>query len=170
MGQRQRSPSASVDQDVSASETDDGATSFLCTPTNTSILTYLISAHGIPAGSTIKSVTIQVKVLKLDPADALTREAVRIGSTNYTNGTAFSPTAQNVNELSTGWVMTTNPATGVAWTLSDLTSLETWIYKENTAGERCTYIPMTIDYTAAATGPVDIPAMTQTFVGTGVFF
>lgn len=63
-----------------------GASNCIYSPTNTSIVTYLVSAHGIPVGSTIDSDTIGMKVPKLDPVDALTREAVRIGSTNCTNG------------------------------------------------------------------------------------
>lgn len=125
--------------------TDDGATTALYSPTSGHIISFNMTAHGISSGATINSVTVGNKVLKLDPVSALTRTILRVGSTNY-EGSNFDPTTNGAYQETTTQY-TTNPATSAAWTVSDLSSIQAGIKKENSAGERVTYIYIDIDYT-----------------------
>lgn len=129
--------------------TNDGNTSFIYTPTSGSQVSYPMTSSGL-VSETINSVTFYNVVSKPDPVDALTRVLVRVGGTNYTSGN-FSPSIVNTYETAS-WMLTTNPSNGLAWTVSDFTSWQVGVHKENGVGENCTYIYAVIDYTGGGGG------------------
>ena len=120
--------------------------------------TFKKPASGIPAGSTINSVTVysRGKVIATPGGlKAYWTESLLIGGTLYNGTVSHQDTAWTTR--STVW--RTNPATGAAWTLSDVEALEFGAYLNDTydAGGNETWAQVTavwlvIDYTPPPAG------------------
>jgi len=142
--------------------TNDGDTTNIYTPTTDSVVTYPTTSAGLTT-ETINSVTVYMYVRPLDPnVDANTAAMLYIGSTLYQGATNTVNTATPTVYTLVSNTWTTNPATGLAWTVSDLTAMEIGIKKvasTGTYGERCTQIYGVVDYSAAATVSKNSPGM-----------
>lgn len=119
--------------------------------------TFLKPSSGIPAGSTINSVTVYSNGLVVPTAAGVKvvwNEALLVGGTLY-KGASHNYTSWTTT--STTW--TTNPKTGAAWTLSDVENLEFGVYgadRYDTIGNetwaQVTAVWLVIDYTPPPTG------------------
>jgi hypothetical protein len=133
---------------VAKLSTDDGGTTAVYSPTSNDVFRFSVDASPVPSGSTIASVTVGAKILKLDPVDALTRNQLYIGGNTYEAGN-FSPSTNAVYETAT-YQLTSNPSNGQPWTTADLAAMNIGVRKENSAGERATFLFADVDYTGGA--------------------
>lgn len=131
--------------DYTRVQSDDGDTTRLYTPTSGSTRTFAISDTSGLSGATINSVTVYAKVRNLNPIDSNNQLGVRISGVNY-----FSADKTNNGEtyVLISHAMTTNPATGLAWTTSDIDSAEIAIRKNDAIGTGLTYMYAEVDYTS----------------------
>jgi hypothetical protein len=128
--------------------------------------TFLKPLSGIPAGSTINSVTVYSngRVVPTPRGSKVTwAEALLVGGTLY-KGSSHNFTSWTTT--SAAW--TTNPNTGAAWTLSDIEALEFGVFGQDrydTAGNESwaevTAVWLVVDYTPP-------PAGVQHFIGDGL--
>lgn len=111
---------------------------------------YAIPTSGIPAGSTINSVTIFWRAEKVQIAS-------RAGSGKPSLRTNAATSDGTGVTLTTSWITrsqawTMNPVTGVAWTLAEINALqigEALIFADIDYGySTCTQVYVVIDYTA----------------------
>ena len=134
----------SVDDPVGSP--DDGTTK-VYTPTANHLFSVTLQNTALTT-ETINKVTGTIRMYALDPISATVQMYVTVGGTDY-----FSDTKDTVNNNTTyvnfTYDWTTSPATGIAWTVSELNALVFGIKKINTAGMRCTQMYVSVDYTAA---------------------
>lgn len=130
-------------------QTDDGDTTRLYTPTNGSTRSLTHSAASV-SGATINSLTIFSKVRNLNPISSTSKLGVRIGGTNYLSGNI---TNTGSTYVLVSYVMTTNPATGTAWTEAAINSAEFVQQKSDGIGTAWTYMYGEVDYSASAPTP-----------------
>ncbi len=149
---------------VSAVGTDDGDTSYILTPGfNNTDQTFIVPGAGVPAGSTINSVTLNVVARNTDTSQKISLKVEKgTGSGNESNGPTLSLTGSYETYSR---VMATNPFTSVAWTLAEV---NTWtsrfgVRTENNPGTgRVTKIYVVVNYTAPT--PLTITASSDTMI------
>lgn len=125
-----------------------------CTATDTSGL----------AGVTINSFTEFARCRSLDPVSNTFQLGVKISGTDYWSTNFDTNPSTSYILFSKTW--TTSPATGSAWTTSELDAVEMGLKKTNTVGMGCTYMYGEVDYSAAAPAP----ATTSTPIAPGPTF
>lgn len=141
-------------QRVDEVSADDATTFLTATSSDTVGETYTISAHGIPGGSTINSVTLTMRVWCLDDPEKLSfaiQTDAEVGMVVFEEQAidpdawaTFSSTAQTVN-----------PGTSAPWTVAEIDALEIGTSPATGIGGlvRITQVYAVIDYDApAATG------------------
>jgi len=109
------------------------------------------SPQQIGAGDTINSLTIKINVRKTDAAGAaVARTQLKTGGTEYNGTTQALTTTYTVKSQ----VYTTNPKTGLPWTLDDIIAIQAGVGCrtdiELIASARCTQVWLEVDYTVAA--------------------
>jgi len=129
-------------------QSDDGDTTRLYTPTNNDVRQFAITNTSASSGATINSVTVYFKFRSLDPVSNTFQIGVRTGSTDYYSGNKDTVSSTSYILFSETW--TTNPNTGLAWTSSQIDSLEIGVKKTNGVGGAITFGYVEVDYTAAA--------------------
>lgn len=109
---------------------------------------YTIDASGVPSGAVISNVR-SINYSKRVGTGGATKAAIRIGGTNYL-GTSKSLTTSYSGAITfTDWA--TNPNSGVAWTVADMSSLQVGV--ESAPGPsdaRTTAVRIIITYTEPA--------------------
>ena len=108
--------------------------------------TYNLQNLSIPAGSTINNITVFERAIYYDTTHKAFYIIVRTNLADY-NGTKKSGLIA-LNSFNTTW--TTNPNTGVAWTISDINNLEVGAQiatVTSQGGINITQVYVTIDYT-----------------------
>ena len=139
---------------VAAVASNDGDTTFISSSAGSpSAQTFSFPGSGVPAGSTINSVTFTAQVKKGDsffPPQIQLRAQNASSTENdslghiISNDSAYAPIA---------WVMTTNPFTNTAWTLAEVNNWTTTFGVAKTDlglfGEtaQVTELSLTVDYT-----------------------
>lgn len=127
---------------------DDGTTK-VYSPVANQTFSVTLEDSGL-SGVTISKVTGHIRMYALDPVSATVQMYLTIGGTDY-----FSDTKDTVNNNTTyvnfTYDWSTNPATGLPWTISDVDALIMGIKKINTAGMRCTQMYVSVDYIAGIT-------------------
>jgi hypothetical protein len=102
---------------------------------------------------TIDSITLHARVRGIDPVPSAYNTCVRISSTNYHNADKNSGSSTSYIDQSD--VLTTNPATGLAWTISEVNALEAGVRRGSGGGQRITQYYVTVTYTAGGGGGGD---------------
>lgn len=115
------------------------------------------SAFSVPAGATINSVTVRWRAQRTAAGGLNVRSFLRVNGSNYFGSS---------QSVATTWgnfsaVYSTNPDTGIAWTVNDVNGTGSNPLQEfgaqslnMAAGEefQCTQIYIEVDYTPAAAG------------------
>lgn len=138
--------SANTGTRVGATQTNDGDSSYI--NTGTSVETFSFPGAGIPAGSTITSVTVA----------AIARGTASGASFQLVAENGGAPNANGAQALTTSYqtytrTMTTNPFTDSAWTLSEVNAWSTRFGVQaanNAASTRVTQVFVTVAYSAGA--------------------
>jgi len=137
-------------------ETSDGDSTYVYYLDSTEQLTrrdlYNLPDGIIPDGSTINSVTVYVVVRNVVSGRGVYATTIKTGGVVY-DGTLNVPLGTAWNTYSTTY--TTNPNTGVAWTISEIDALQIGIKmrgeyyppSEVYISGRCTQVYVVIDYT-----------------------
>lgn len=126
--------------------TDDGDTLYWNLTVVANPKTWAFTNPGLPAGSIIDSVTVYAKMKTVGSANT--------GTIMYYNGIASY--YGNTETLTASYVLyskmwTTNPATGVAWTESQVNAAEFGVNASAVgSGTSCTYIYVVVAYTPPA--------------------
>lgn len=117
--------------------------------------TFTVQAHSIPSGSTIASVTLTIRARRVSGATTASLQGgVRAGGSGMVSlhpSTYWKYTGTSFSNKTAVW--TTNPDTGVAWTLADISSLFIGVlsYDYDTyVQHRVTQLYATITYTPPA--------------------
>lgn len=147
--------------DCTRISSDDEDTTRLYSPTPGDIHVCALSNTSGLSGKTINSATVRVKVFSLDPVSNTFQIGVRISGTNYWSANKDTVTDNTLPYLEFTETWTTNPATGLAWTTSDLDAVEAGLMKVNGAGMRWSYMILDVDYTDAA--PPAAPAVDDSY-------
>jgi len=146
---------------VSAVASNDGDTSYLSATTNSSRQSFTLPGAAVPAGSIINSVTLNVMAKYSGGSTSIQLFAENgTGSSNRSTDSAHTLTG---SYASYSRVMTTNPFTATAWTVSEVNSWTTrfGVVKSSTAyTARVTQISVVVDYTAPVL-PAPNPALAQ---------
>lgn len=133
--------------DFTRLQTDDGDTTRLYTPTAADIRIVSFSNNAGYVGGTINSVTVYAKVRSIDPVSNTLQIGVRIGTTNYWSATMDAGPGQAYGLFSNTWNL--NPATGLAWTPTEVDALQGGLQKINGVGMGWTYSFAAVSYVAA---------------------
>lgn len=137
--------------DYTRLQSDDGGTTRRYTPTALAEEMVLVTDPTLTfAGATINWLKVYAKFESQDPVENTFQIGVRVGSTNY-YGEVLSNSDDNVYRLFAE-VWDVSPATGVAWTETELDALQIGARKINTAGGALTYMYAVVNYTAGAGG------------------
>lgn len=130
--------------DYTRLQSDDGNTSKIYSPTLNDVVSFSVTDTSGLFGATINFLEVFAKVATLAPYDAAFRLGVGVGSTNY-----FDSSINHFGDTYTLYssVFTTNPATGLAWTTSELDDVEIVIIRDDGDGLRVTYMYAEVDYT-----------------------
>jgi hypothetical protein len=131
--------------DFTRIQSDDGDTSRLYTPTANDVRQFSITNTSASSGQTITSVTVYFKFRSLDPVSNTFQIGVRTGGTDYWSANKDTVNVTTYVLFSETW--TTNPNTGLAWTSSEIDSLEIGVRKGNAIGGAITYGYVEVDYT-----------------------
>ncbi len=150
--------SANTGTRVSATQTNDGDSSYI--DTGTSIETFAIVGAGVPAGSVINSVTIT----------AVARGTAAGATMSLVAENGGAPNAGNANTLTTSYAtytrtMNTNPFTGNPWTLAEVNAWTTRFgisAPNNAASARVTQFSVTVNYTPGTPGTSGFKTPTST--------
>jgi len=134
----------SVDDPVGSP--DDGATK-VYSPTPNDLFSVTLADSALTT-ETVNSVTGNIRIFSLDPITNTVQVYLTIGGTDYFSTTLTIDT--NTSYLDRSYTWSVNPATGVAFTTTELDSLIMGIKKINGAGMRCTQMYTSVDYSAAA--------------------
>ena len=127
-------------------QTDDGVTTKLYTPTNNDLRQFSLTNPASLAGATINSIRVIAKVATLGAYNADFQINIRTNSTDY-NSSTITHNGTTYTQYSNVW--STNPNTGVAWTIADLNALQIGVTKIGADGLRITYMIAEIDYTVS---------------------
>jgi len=125
----------------------------------------------IPSGSTVNSVAVYIVVRNVVSGVGGYRTTIKTNGVVY-NGTAYSPAGTTWYTYSTNY--TTNPNTGVAWTIAQVDALqigvqligEYYASSDTYLYGRCTQVYVVIDYTPA--GDTISPTYSNTGTNTTV--
>lgn len=143
--------------DFTGMNADDGDTTYWTTGTG-GYKTWTYSNPGLPAGSTINSVTVYIKGCA--PGGYINNFYIIYwnGSTVYSD-TVSNALTTNYTTYSKTW--TTNPATGVAWTAAQVNAAEFGVNTSGAGwGTRYTYTYVVVNYTSATAPIVTTQAVT----------
>lgn len=137
-------------------QSDDGDTTRLYSPTPNDVRQVALTDTSGLTGVTIDSVVVYAKFRSLDPVSNTFQIGIRTGATDYWSGDKDTVNATTYILFSNTW--TTNPNTGVAWTISDLDALQIGVKKSNGVGGAVTYMYAEINYTVGggATGQMKV--------------
>lgn len=113
----------------------------------------------------VNSVTVHAVVKSLDPVSSTFQIFVRVSGTNYYSDTKDTVT-DNTNYIDFTYAWSTNPATGLAWTTSDIDSLEVGVKKINTSGQRLTQMYAVVSYVSGSSSGLAL-ANSQTTYSSG---
>lgn len=140
----------SVDDPVGSP--DDGATK-VYSPTINDLFSVTLADSALTT-ETVNSVTARIRIFSLDPITNTVQTYLTVGGTDYFSSTITIDT--NSSYLDRSYTWSVNPATGLAWTTTELDSIILGIKKINSAGMRCTQMYLEVDYSAGG-GSVFIP-------------
>lgn len=143
-------------------QSDDGGTTKLYSPTLNDVRQFSLTATSGLSGAIINSVTPYVKLANIGAYSATTAIGVRTNSTDYWSG---NKTTTDTTYTLFSEVWTTNPNTGLAWTVSDLDALQIGVKKTDGNGTRITYAYAVVDYTDAG-GSVSVTPTTASLTTT----
>lgn len=145
---------ANVGTKVDSVATDDGATSFVSDGTNNDRQSFLVSNAGLPAGTTINSVTVSAVAQGTgfvgSKKFAIFAEQGLLPSNRNAGGDISAPSSFATSTFA--W--TANPFTGLAWTLAEVNGWGTafGVERTNQSGTvGVTQLFVTVDYTAPGT-------------------
>lgn len=125
---------------------NDGDTTYLYTPTNDDIATFLVgNPSSLGDDDIILSVIVHGVVRSVDPTNNTMQVGVRISSTNYFSSN-HDTVSDNTNFLDFATEFFVNPNTSSAWTYSDIQNLEVAIKKTNAVGMRLTQMYVEVKY------------------------
>lgn len=133
----------SVDDPVGSP--DDGTTK-VYTPTANDLFSVTLTDTGFSGSETVSNVRGTIRMFTLDPVAGTTQVYVTIGGTNYYSSTLSLTGDGSYHDATYDWPV--SPATGIAWTQTELDALIMGIKKINSVGQRCTQMYATVTYTA----------------------
>lgn len=136
----------------------DGDTTRLYTPTDNKVALFNLQDHSAETG-TIDSVEVHIMTRGLDPVSNSVQLALRIASTDYFSSTKTYNNTSYHDESNT-W--TTNPNTGVAWTWSEIDSLQAGMKRISGGGQAVTQVWVVVNYTSV----IAVPTITTDSVTT----
>ncbi|MBI5127730.1 hypothetical protein HZA76_04725 [Candidatus Roizmanbacteria bacterium] len=145
---------------VNAVSTNDGDTTYITNSTNGQRQSFTFSSSSISAGSSINSVTLNV-IAKEGEGGSKLKLLVEKGSL-VADRSVGSDNNLTGSYATYSRIMTTNPFTSAAWTLSEVNSWTVKFGVENGANKiaRVTQIYLIVDYTDSA--PTNTPTPTST--------
>ena len=107
---------------------------------------YTIDASGVPSGAIIRNVRSVNYSKRAGLGGGTTKAAIRIGGTTYLGVSKSLSTNYSAAVTFTDWA--TNPNSGVAWTVADMSSLEVGVEAApGVADARVTSVRIIITYT-----------------------
>ena len=114
----------------------DGDTTRLYTPTNGRVATFNLDASGL-SGVAITGVTVYINTRSLDAIDNTVQLVVRTGGTDYfSSDKVYNSTSYHLESAT--W--STNPNTGMAWTISEVDALEAGMKRISGGGQAVTQV------------------------------
>lgn len=142
---------------VSSVATNDGDTSYINHNVPGQAQTFTVAGASVPAGAIINSVTLSVV------ARETTNASIQLRLEKGTTTSDGSVTAITNNYTSYNRTLTTNPFTGLAWTLEEVNSWSVQfgvVYSGGLSNARVSQVSVVVNYTPDTVNPVIAPHST----------
>lgn len=130
---------------------NDGDTTYVSSATSGHTDLYTIDASTLPANAIISGITVSYRIRRVTGGINLQHSArVRTGGTTYNGGTG-TITGASVSYQLSSFAWATNPNTGVAWTVANISAMQIGVNRGTGAvTARVTEVYVTVTYTVPA--------------------